>query len=919
MLRCFIVGVLGIISWCGQTVWADGIDPGTWSRRPAEWREAEVENARASLRHDRWGYLVSPAEYADVELTATLTIKEAAKSTRFFGQTWSAWPDHTYADGGFEAGLILRGNDGDGSARRPVGYRVQLSHALQQVVLVKFPEGGYLRSVPCAVKLGTPHVLSVRVQGNEIRVRIDGLEKLTYRDPIQPLTRGYVGFAAANNAPTVFEKIELQELPTAEVAATMPRHVPQFSVRTWLGGCEWIFDGDEPILLLPAKRSSYINNVKLRPGYKPQLSWNSHWDIQNQGAYKEGKNDTTDVNVSGGGEKITASWRGEHVLKRFATTTTMTIGFDPRRQTYTYDVDSTLRVLPGEPFLFRYGYDFEHHTPLDPFGWQYLIARRRDGELYHRPVYPIDPGQQLDLATDGGLRVWYGRHFLPAPVVPAVEYSIVESGSRKLNTAVCAAFYDTAVAFERETASAGTTIHVKYRYTGYPADEAEKLFWQSKIYDSPMLDPQHHYVFAEWPKQTFSQFVPMSETWIYGRAPFKTGHNQRPTYELARDVGVGSGYAMKLGPLASGAADLPMPKPLGAGRYAVVGLCKADNAQGTGGRIEITSTDDQGKRLLQATHFVGNGTFDWKTVGFAFDLTADAKKLKLGLGNGGTGDVFFTDVEIRQLDPASTLPLGVDAQAQSAPALTAAPTGALADYRMTEGKGFHVLNHAAGELGLLETANAEWVVDEGRPALKFSPNVENRRHYSGGGNLALGVFTHPSNVAGKAASFALAGHHGGGREFKAFTVATWVKPGDSMRPAYWGADILGFGARRIKLCLQGDKPPYRVGAVLNFNDAVWSNTKLDAGRWYHLALTGEPTANHQWRVRLYVDGRQVVEGNTTKFAAPMHAPLSLVLATELFYLNNAYYYGLIGRTLVFDRTLSSSEIENLQAERSADR
>ncbi len=39
----------------------------------------------------------------------------------------------------------------------------------------------------------------------------------------------------------------------------------------------------------------------------------------------------------------------------------------------------------------RYGFDFEHHTPLDPFRWQYLIARRRGGEAYHRPVYPIDP------------------------------------------------------------------------------------------------------------------------------------------------------------------------------------------------------------------------------------------------------------------------------------------------------------------------------------------------------------------------------------------------------------------------------------------------------------------------------------------------------------------------------------------------
>ncbi|MBM4074311.1 MAG: hypothetical protein FJ267_01545, partial [Planctomycetes bacterium] len=126
-----------------------------------------------------------------------------------------------------------------------------------------------------------------------------------------------------------------------------------------------------------------------------------------------------------------------------------------------------MEVLPGEPFHFRYGFDFEHHTPLDPFRWQYLIARRKSGELYHRPVYPIDPGPQYDLETYHGSRVWYGQHGDPVPVVPAVEYEIEADWhrdpkdltkllSRKLNTAVCAAFYDTGVSFEPETAAPGT-------------------------------------------------------------------------------------------------------------------------------------------------------------------------------------------------------------------------------------------------------------------------------------------------------------------------------------------------------------------------------------------------------------------------------------------------------------------------------
>ena len=44
------------------------------------------------------------------------------------------------------------------------------------------------------------------------------------------------------------------------------------------------------------------------------------------------------------------------------------------------DVQSELEVLPGAPFTFRYGYDFEHHTPLDPFRWQYLVVRCQEGK-----------------------------------------------------------------------------------------------------------------------------------------------------------------------------------------------------------------------------------------------------------------------------------------------------------------------------------------------------------------------------------------------------------------------------------------------------------------------------------------------------------------------------------------------------------
>src|SRR5262249_26506883 len=257
----------------------------------------------------------------------------------------------------------------------------------QEVALVRYPDGGFVCAVSCPVRLRQPHTLDVSVQGNQVVVAIDGQERIRYIDPLPQLPAGVAGIGASSGARVRFEKLTLATLPAAD-RSTPAEHVPRLSARRWLGGRPWIFDGDEPILLLPVPGANYINNVKLRPGHRPQLSWNSHWDIANQGAFPEGKNEISPVKVSGGGKTLSAAWTARQTKDRFTTSTTMTAGFDAKRQTYTYDIDSSLEVLPGQPFHFRYGYDFEHHTPLDPFRWQYLVVRKKGGALVHRPVYP---------------------------------------------------------------------------------------------------------------------------------------------------------------------------------------------------------------------------------------------------------------------------------------------------------------------------------------------------------------------------------------------------------------------------------------------------------------------------------------------------------------------------------------------------
>lgn len=892
---------------------ANGIE--NWKTLPEEFKGASVAGEKAILNSDKWAYLVAPTESLNNEISATITINDAAKQFGFFGSSWSAWPDASFGDGGFEAALLLRGG-------RNSGYRIQLSHKYQMLALVKFPEGGYLRVVPCVVKTKEPHLIKATIAGNQISVHMDGKERIRHMDDFLPVDKGFFGVGASSGAKVEFSEINISKVEARPIIAPLP-HKPNFSVRKFLGGRDWVFDGDEPILQLHHDKDPSCF-AKLRPGYKPQLNFDSHWGLENQGAFNDAASKWTNPVVSGGGETIKATWSARNVKDRFVTKSSLIVGYDTVRKSYTYDIDSELEVLPGQPFHFRYGFDFEHHTPLDPFRWQYLIAKKKNGELYHRPVYPIDPGPQYDLETYHGIRVWYGRHGETMHVAPSVEYSIepdwnrvgkdpAKQTQRKLNTAVCAAFYDTGVSFEPETSEPGTKVKVKYRYTGIPATEAEGMFNASKIYDSPTLDPNHHYIFAdEWPKITFSKFEPMSKSWILGRSPFMTAHNTRPTYELEKNCGAGSGFAMKLGPASFGKANLPIGTTLSKGRYVVSAMVKLVNIHGPGGRFEIEASQAKtNKPLARATHFAGNGTSEWKKQGFVFEIPEDAGILSLALGNSGTGEMLVTDVEFKKLGDGEPTPVGILSKANDQPATMIKPMeGAIADYRMLEGKGHTVFNYAGGPH--LDLANLQWTVDSGKPALRFAENTTAARDYRLDGTLGRMYFSHPSNADKGSVPVALSGHHGGGETKKGITLAAWIKPAPEMgKSQHQGrADIIGYGARRFILALDGQKAPYTLSAKINVNDVISSTTKLDADHWYHVALTAEPT-DGQWLVRTYIDGNKTAEGVTKKFPSNSIIPPSLILGCEIFYFHSSYYRGLIGQTLVFDRSLTGDEISKL--------
>src|SRR5262249_4880175 len=152
---------------------------------------------------------------------------------------------------------------------------------------------------------------------NVVTVSVDGAEKIRYVDPLPDLPRGTLAVGTGGGARVELSSLDVTAPPRAERVAPAEEHRPRLSGRRWLGGYQWVFDGDEPILQLPAPEQHTVHNVKLRPGLAPALNWDARWDISNQGAYPDGKNEISEVKVAGGGKTLTASWTARQTKGKF--------------------------------------------------------------------------------------------------------------------------------------------------------------------------------------------------------------------------------------------------------------------------------------------------------------------------------------------------------------------------------------------------------------------------------------------------------------------------------------------------------------------------------------------------------------------------------------------------------------------------
>jgi hypothetical protein len=365
------------------------------------------------------------------------------------------------------------------------------------------------------------------------------------------------------------------------------------------------------------------------------------------------------------------------------------------------------------------------------------------------------------------------------------------------------------------------------------------------------------------------------------------------------------------------------PARLKPGRYLVSARVKSINTHGPGGRLEILATkkpaingylkQSSDNILKDERWYLGQGTFDWRTVEFVTEVSSDAPSLGLGLGNGGTGEILVSEVTFRRLEDGEQPPPTASAQVSSNPPQLAAIEGAIWDFRMEEQSGLHVYNFGSQKsYRTLELANLAWVVDEGRPALRFTEPAGKAATFARDGHLERDYLRRPET---RSVPVGIGGHHGGGRQVDGLTVAAWIKPaarmGNTERGISQHGDVVGVGARRFILSLSGREAPYRLQARLNVNDRFTAeDVEIPAGKWTHVAMTCAADSG-KWIVRLFVNGNPVFEDRTENYAAPTSIPPSIILGAEIFYLHDAFYRGLMGRTLVFDRALMDHDVRGL--------
>lgn len=810
--------------------------------------------------------------WTDYRLSAKVTIREPGPHADFpiFHAEWDRYLprewfpplcDHTgqyrfryYAgefDWGSDAAVWVRYQD------RENCYRVQLSSEYQELILWH-GLGGYLAVVPCKVEPGKTYRLEVLAQGPRIQVLVDGSKKIDYWHRCFPTLTGKIG-VGAYRATAAFSEVTVTALPPAPA---LPDHQPRFSTRSWRG-TRWIFDGDEPIVMLekgrPVEVPGYCTEmlyyffVKLRPGYRPLYQcWVGPRPDYPESAGAALVGTVEDIETAGErSSKLTLTFQSAQPGGTMKSQNTDTLTYDTVRGTYRHDwvYDITWLKEAKMPFLeFTDPLTYNNKEPglsnryrWLPAGHEWGVFLSDDGTVRRHPI-----SQSLNLDGQNGWLTNEGNaYWVLAPdraVCPAWEHLTPGVQTR---IGVCHWGYDWHQQVEwgwgnQRTFQPGEQYTIRFAMTGYTPEEGERLYRASRLHpvmENPEPKGLHRgfllvpsmlaYPVCEPAGTSFDKLYDVREPYI--------GWQWYGDYENERRLGRTDRYSMRLeGPAKVNGQFYHHMIDGNAKRYLCTFWLKTQGVAGAA-PVAVLQYPWNAKVAKDVINTGLTGDNDWTEFSFITTvpvITAETyDSTEFNLECRGVGTVWLDDWSVRPLaddeHPLEKRGLG------EVPAEGVRSTQYLMDLACSEGSG-SALRDASGHGNHAKVHFASWFNAGNRPALHFD------------GQDSAGHVPMPSPEL-------MPGENGAYRQ-QGLTLEAWVSPTAGMN----GGAVLGYGnSPWLYVQPVGDK----FQAVFSFGtvEGKWvtaaSTGVLTPGEWTHLAGVASP----EGKAVLYVNGKAVDE------------------------------------------------------------
>ncbi len=465
-----LLAMLGVLSGVGlgRPLVLNGVTIPAWALPAENWQFYPIAWQTQPLGR---------GEVADAEVAATVTVGPYLTVDPLFETAHHA--RHMATEQlAFQGGLVLR-------AQGTQQYRLQLSARDGTIALWKTP-ANFLAAADAPLVEGRPVRLVVRMAGPRITVSADGTPIIDVIDRVEPILRGRV-LAGANHARMTFDTVKITRLPAAMVTPELPAHRPAFRVRTWCRA-RWIFDGAEPVARIGEGKDgkpwagypTSLYSAKLRPGTREADCIPLCYRVL--GDWPEAPvaviTDTPDRVVL----EARTSDRAPGRAPTGMTVLRMRLTYDAGRDTYVYDVDSTVTYLTArkpivevlDPWAYGSVGPAYPQAPQWDQRYTYLLWRGEDGRFYRQPLnhYAIFGG--LLSATQPEI-VYTGE----PDVNPRYEL-YGDSLKTRYSTGLCTVMFDQHVQpMRKETVPAGTTERFQWRESSIGGAEAARLLAES--------------------------------------------------------------------------------------------------------------------------------------------------------------------------------------------------------------------------------------------------------------------------------------------------------------------------------------------------------------------------------------------------------------------------------------------------------